>query len=122
MQIQINTDHNIKGHQTFVAKLTSSLEDSLRRVSEHITRIEVHLSDENGGKNTQIDKRCMMEARLEGRQPIAVTHNDTTVEKAAYGAVDKLISMIETIIGKQRDHSHSRTDSFPLREDMSEAI
>ncbi len=33
--------------------------------------MEVHRSDENGSKSGQNDKRCVTEARLEGRQPVA---------------------------------------------------
>jgi hypothetical protein len=36
--------------------------------------VEVHLSDENGKKGGSHDKRCMMEARLEGHQRGALTH------------------------------------------------
>ena len=54
----------------------------MSRISDHITRVEVHLSDENGDKDGQNDMRCMMEARLEGRQPIAVTHQAATLDEA----------------------------------------
>jgi len=104
MQIQINTDHNIKGHETLVVNLSSSIENELSRLSDHITRLEVHISDENGDKPGPNDKRCMMEARLEGREPIAVTDHAATLEQAVDGATHKLISMIDSILGRQRDH------------------
>ena len=104
MQIQINTDHTIKGHETLIDKLSSSIENALSRLSYHITRLEVHISDENGNKPGPNDKRCMMEARLEGRKPIAVTDQAATLEQAVDGATNKLISMIESILGRQRDH------------------
>ena len=85
MQIQINTDHNIGGHQALVAEVSGKVERALSRFSAHITRVEVHLSDENSLKSGQSDKRCMMEARLEGRQPIAVTHQAATLDQAVDG-------------------------------------
>ena len=104
MQIQINTDNNIKGHEVLVAQLRIVMENALSRISDHITRLEVHLSDENGDKPGPNDKRCMMEARLEGRKPIAVTDQAATLDQAVDGATNKLISMIERILGRQHDH------------------
>ena len=109
MQIQINTDHTIKGHETLVVKLSSSIENALSRLSDHITRLEVHISDENGDKPGPNDKRCMMEARLEGRKPIAVTDQAATLEQAVDGATHKLISMITSILGRQLDHRSHQT-------------
>ena len=109
MQIQINTDHTIKGHGPLIAKLSSSIENALSRLSDHITRLEVHISDENGDKPGPNDKRCMMEARLEGRKPIAVTDQAATLEQAVDGATHKLISMINSILGRQHDHRSHQT-------------
>ncbi len=73
MQIQINTDHNIAGHEALSAHVTEVVESALSRFSNHITRVEVHLSDENADKKSGNDKRCLMEVRLEHHQPIAAT-------------------------------------------------
>ncbi|MGK2863025.1 MAG: HPF/RaiA family ribosome-associated protein [Chitinophagaceae bacterium] len=102
MIIQINTDKNIEGSERFADHFTSIIEDELGRY-ETITRIEVHLSDENGSKEGQADKRCMLEARMEGRQPIAVSNTADTHEQAVEGAVDKLKASLETIIGKMKN-------------------
>jgi len=104
MTIQINTDKNLSMHEAFEAQLDAMLTDELSRFSEHITRLEVHLSDENGNKQGQNDKRCMIEARLEGRQPIAVTANANDYELAVSGAIEKLKASLDTIEGKLRNH------------------
>ncbi len=70
MQIQVNTDHTIEGHEALAARIRGVVENALSRMSDHITRVEVHLIDESGPKSRKNNKRCMMEARLEGRQPI----------------------------------------------------
>lgn len=104
MLIQINTDRNIEGNEALAAYVRSETEQALSRFSEHITRVEVHLSDENsdkkGGKDGQ---RCIMEARLEGRQPIAATHQASTLEQAVNGAADKLSRLIESTTGRIND-------------------
>ena len=100
MQIQINTDHNIEGREALAAHVKSVVESVLERVSDRITRVEVHLGDENGKKNGQDDKRCMMEARLAGHQPTAVTHHAVTLDLAVNGAADKLLVSIEHTLGR----------------------
>jgi ribosome-associated translation inhibitor RaiA len=114
MQIQINTDRNIEGHEMLAAQVTGVVESALSRISDRITRVEVHLSDENSDKKGGNDNmRCMMEARLEGRQPIAVTHQAATLDQAVDGAADKLTRLIESTLGRLRDQKSSRTDPPP---------
>lgn len=104
MIIQFNTDNNIDGSERLNAYFTTTISDTLERFSSHITRIEVHITDENAQKVGKNDQRCMIEARLEGRQPIAVSDNADTVEKALRGALEKLKASLDTIIGRLKDH------------------
>lgn len=104
MIIQFNTDHNIIGNEKLDTYLSSLLEKKLDRFIDLITRLEVHLSDENAKKESMNHKRCMLEARLEGRQPIAVTNDANTHEKAVSGAIDKLLASLETIQGRMKNH------------------
>jgi hypothetical protein len=114
MQIQINTDRHIEGHEALAAQVSSVVESALSRISDYITRVEVHLSDENSAKKGGNDDiRCVMEARLEGRQPSAVTHQAATVDQAVDGAAEKLIRMIESTLGQLRDQKRRRTDPPP---------
>ncbi len=104
MKIQFNTDNNILGTEALRGPIEERIEQSLSRFSERITRVEVHLNDENGHKGGQDDKRCMLEARLEGMQPISVTNNDATEEQAVRGAIIKLKAALDTVIGRARNH------------------
>ncbi len=112
MQIQINTDHNVDGHEALATHVRGVVEDSLERFSEHITRVEVHLTDDVGQasdhKSGQNDKRCVMEARLERHQPIAVTQHADTLHQAVDGAAEKLTRLVEHTIGRLHDkRSHA---------------
>jgi hypothetical protein len=114
MQIQVNAAHNIEGHEALSAWASDAVKTGLDRQSEHITRLEVHLSDENGGKSGPDDKRCTMEARLGGCAPIAVTHHASTLREATAGALEKLTRVIDTTLGKQRNQKrHSADLSLP---------
>lgn len=100
MQILISTDHNIEGREARAAEITDVLTADLARFSDHITRVVVHLADENGPKAGHDDIRCTLEARLEGRQPIAASHHADTVSLAVHGAADSLMSLIENTLGR----------------------
>ena len=104
MQIQISTDNNIEGREKLADHVKGVVEAALGRFRERISRVEVHLSDENGRKNGQDDMRCMMEARLDGHQPTAVTHQAANLDQAINGAADKLQRSIESTLGRLHDH------------------
>ena len=114
MQIQINSGPNITIQEALVTEISSVVEGALGRYSDHITRVKVHLSDENSDQKVGHDTmRCMLEARLEGRQPIAVTHQASTVDQAVDGAADKLTRLIESTLERQLDQRRARTDPPP---------
>jgi ribosome-associated translation inhibitor RaiA len=83
--------------------------------------VEVHLSDENSHKSGQMDKRCVMEARLEGRQPSAATHQAATLDLAIDGAADKLARMIESTLGRLHEQRKHQTDPPPPGPKLPEA-
>lgn len=103
MQIQINTDHHIEGREALASHVSHVVQHALQRLSAHITRVEVHLSDENSDKNSHHDKRCMLEARLEGRPPVAVTHHADNLHQAIGGAAEKLTRKIDDLVTRQHD-------------------
>ncbi|MBE0614633.1 MAG: HPF/RaiA family ribosome-associated protein [Burkholderiales bacterium] len=100
MHIQVNTDHNIEVHEALAAHLRSTVEVALNRFSDHITRVEMHLSDESADKSGQNDKHCLLEARIKGRQPIAVTYEAVSLGQAVEGAAGKLVRSIESALGR----------------------
>lgn len=104
MTIQLNTDKNLTIHQEYEDKIQSQITDALSRFSDLITRLEVHLSDENGSKDGLEDKRCLIEAKITGKEPIAVTNLGNTYDLAITGALTKLKSKLETVAGKMKAH------------------
>lgn len=100
MTIQINTDKTINGDKRQQDYFRSQIDEVLNRYESHITRIEVHIKDENGIKHGYNDISCILEARLEGRQPIAVRNQANTIEDAVSGAIDKIKTSIDTILGR----------------------
>jgi ribosome-associated translation inhibitor RaiA len=113
MKVQINTDGNIEGQERLAAHVRGVVRGALDRAGDSITRVEVHLSDVSSHKPGHEDKRCVMEARLEGRQPIAVTHQGATVDRAVDGAAEKLARLVESTVGRLRHKRNRRTDPPP---------
>ena len=101
MIIQVNTDSNIEGRRELGQQIETEVGNSLKRFGERITRVEVHLSDEDSEKKSGTDdKRCLLEARLAGLQPLAVSHQAASMKQAVDGAVEKLKRSLEKTLGR----------------------
>ncbi len=101
MLIQINTDDNVDQSDTLTKRIEATVGDILGRFADHVTRVEIHLSDENSDKKAgNSDMRCLLEARLAGRQPVAVTDEAATVEQAVDGAVRKMRRSLDSTLGR----------------------
>jgi len=118
MQIQINSDRNIEGYAELTSQVSSTVDAALSRFKQQISRVEIHLSDENSSKKEgPDDMRCMLEARLTGKDPLAVTHNAATTQQAIDGALDKLTRLLESTLGRQRDKRGRQRIGTEVQED-----
>ncbi|MDO5616551.1 MAG: HPF/RaiA family ribosome-associated protein [Cruoricaptor ignavus] len=104
MDIIINTDNQVNFTQDKKDFYREDLQKSLKRFDEYITRYEVFFSDESSNKDTQDDQKCVIEARVKGKNPERVSHN-ASEEKAAFdGAVSKIRSVLDRVIDQQRGY------------------
>jgi len=104
MIIQYNTDKTINGDQRHEEFFKAQIAEGLSRFERHLSRVEVHLKDENGAKEAQNDIHCLMEARIEGRQPIAVSSQADTTKLAVSSAISKLQVSLKKVIDHQKHH------------------
>lgn len=102
MKIQLNTDHNIQSDESLVRHTEKAVESALGRYGDRITRVEVHVRDDNAGKTGGDDKSCLIEARLEGLQPISASDQASQVAAAVTGAAKKLQRVLDTTLGKKQ--------------------
>jgi ribosome-associated translation inhibitor RaiA len=100
MQVLINSDHHIVGGEDLRERVQGVVEGRLDRFNGRVTRVEVHLNDLNGSKLGERDKRCMMEARVGGLRPIAVSHEAPTLTEAIHVAADKLERALDQVLGR----------------------
>jgi ribosomal subunit interface protein len=103
MQININTDKTIERHQGLDDHVKTVVSAAVNRFADHITRVEVHLSNENSQKAADGGNRCMLEARVTGYQPIAVSDHSVDLHTAITGASDKLKRAIDSALGRLHD-------------------
>ncbi len=104
MQVQVHTDNHIKGSEELVSKVEGEVRGVIDRFHDQITRVEVHLHDLNGAKKGDHHMRCLMEARVAGYQPLAVSCEAATLDEAVTGAAVKLEHSLEHTIGKLSQH------------------
>ena len=104
MTIQFNSAHSVNANEKLKAPIIALLSEKLNRFSNQITRLDVHLSDENGSKEGLNDKRCLLEAHIEGREPLVAKNHANTYELAAEGAADILKASLASAADRSANH------------------
>ena len=108
MQIIINSDKNVEVTEDVENEISSIIRADLDRFESRLTRVEVHLSDASAGRSTGDDIHCQLEARPEGLQPESTSGTADIREDALRGALEKMISRLDTVFGKL-DHRKGST-------------
>lgn len=101
MIVQVNTGNTIDGSAAMTESLEALARDRLSRFEDKLTRIEIHVTDENGPRQTGDDKQCLIEARPTGLDPVKVTDNAGSIHQATVGALGKMVSALDRTYGKR---------------------
>jgi ribosome-associated translation inhibitor RaiA len=105
MLIQINTGGNVERNDALIRRTEAHITDAIDHFKEHITRVDVHLTDENSSKKGGADdKRCLLEARLSGHPPVVVSDQAGTMDLAVAGAAEKLKHSLASVVGRRERH------------------
>lgn len=104
MQINIQSDTSVEKSDALNRHVQTVVETAMKRFGGQITRVEVHLSDQNAHKSADGESRCTLEARLAGLEPIAVSEHAATLHQAIGGAAEKLKRATESALGKLQSH------------------
>ena len=105
MNIQINSNRSVPVDIGRSMRVQASISQYLQRFDGQITRLEVHLSDENGVRSGSDDHRCVLEARPAGRDPVVVTNQAATAEEAAHGAAQKMQRLLTSLFAKLEERA-----------------
>lgn len=104
MQIQVHSDATIQGGESLEAWAAEEIHSKLDRLKEHVVRVEVFLTGVDAMKSTGgPGKKCVLETRANGRQPIAVNAEAEKVRDAFNAALEKLRRAVESDLDKLRD-------------------
>jgi hypothetical protein len=123
MKVQVNTSNDIDNKDALERWASDYLNEHLGRFDQDITSIEVQMTDENhSAKGGGVDKRCMLEARVNGRAPIAVTNYAPDQNIAFRGAADKLASALDHAFGKLDRREHRVRDTIRRDPEVLETI
>ena len=123
MKVQVNTSNDIDNKETLERWATEYLNEHLARFEQDITSIEVQLTDENhAAKGGGVDKRCMMEARVTGRAPLAVTNYAANQDLAFRGAAEKLSHALDHAFGKLDRREHRVRDTIRRDPEVLEEV
>lgn len=99
MQVQVNSNH-IEGGVQLQEWVGSTVVEQLERFEELLTRVEIHVSDENAQKGGAQDKRCQIEFRPKGHQSMSVSHKADSLRLAVEGAATKARHALEHLTGR----------------------
>lgn len=103
MQVQVNAG-DVQNSQAIIDRVTSEVEESLSVHADRVTRVEVHLHDDNSAaKAGSADKRCTMEARIAGMQPLVVEQNAEDLYQAIHQASGKLERAVRHAIERRSE-------------------
>ena len=113
MKVQVNTSNDIDNKDALERWANEYLGEQLARFEQDLTSIEVQMSDENhAAKGGGMDKRCTMEARINGRAPVAVTNYAPNQDLAFRGAAEKLAHALDHTFGKLDRREHRERDTI----------
>ena len=93
MKIQFNYS-SVPSSDAIEEFVRAEIDRAVGRFADRLTRIEVHLADVNASKSGPADKRCRLEARPAGRDPLIAEDISNDMYEAISGAVGKLERVI----------------------------
>lgn len=112
MQIQVRANHTVQTPASLENWASRALGQALARFADEISSLEVHLEDINDGRISADHKRCTLQARLHGLEPVAVQHAAERLDDALRGACDKLLRSLDRALARQRDATHRQRASI----------
>ena len=109
MLVNLHSDNHVDLKEDSIQQLETEIATSLKRFSNWITRVEVHLTDENSqAKGGSDDIRCLMEARPAGKQPVSIEVRAASVVQAIQQGTNTLERRLGDIEDKARTEARKR--------------
>ena len=104
MDIHVSTDNFLHGDDGVAEVAEAAVQTDLGHMDDWLTRVEVHLKDQNGEKKGPAHIRCTMEARPRGLAPMAAHADAPNIPAALKGAATKLRGRLQSMHDKRDPH------------------
>jgi hypothetical protein len=101
MKIQVNSDKTIAVDAGLIRSVEGEVRRLLGRFAIRLTRVEIHLSDIDNSKRGQADKRCLVEVRPTGAQPLSASAQAATMASSVSHALGKMQRSLTTFYGRR---------------------
>ena len=93
---------DIEKSDSLEQRVHEALDSRLGHLRERLTRVEVHLRDDSSpSKQTPNDKRCTMEARPAGSNPLIVEHTGDDLYRVVGETSDKLARVVQKHVDRR---------------------
>jgi ribosomal subunit interface protein len=104
MQIQVHFS-DVQNSWAINNHVHQRLANALKTGLDQITRIDVHLHDDSGpAKSGSSDKRCTIEMRLAGMDPMSIEQRGNDMYAVINHATRKLQQTLSKARDRQREH------------------
>lgn len=100
MKIQVNTDSSVEGSDAHTKIVETTIHTALDRYGDRLTRVEAHLSSDDGAGKNETGISCLLEARPTSMDPVVVTGAGDTIEHACNDATRKMQSLLDSTFGR----------------------
>ena len=104
MDIHVSTDNYLHGDERVTEVAAAAVRTDLGHMEDWLTRVEVHLKDQNGAKKGPAHIRCTMEARPRGLAPMSSHADAADIPAALKGAATKLRGRLQSMQNKRDPH------------------
>jgi ribosome-associated translation inhibitor RaiA len=100
MKILITTDNHIVMKRERSQAVESEIDGAIERFERQLSRLEVHLSDQNADKGGDREIKCVIDAHIDGMKTVTATEYAATVDEAITGATEEMKRLLESTFSK----------------------
>jgi hypothetical protein len=101
MRTQLSSDRTVTSDARLASFVTDEANRILKRFTDRLTRVEVHLRDLNAGRSGTPDKRCVVEARPARARPMSTTATARRLDTAIGMALRKMQRQLESFFDRR---------------------
>lgn len=103
MKILVFGDNQIAMKEPLASAVKAEVERALEHFMKRLTRVEVHVTDEDAAKSGPAGKRCVIEVRAAGLDPRVTSDVAATVEEAVARAAHEMKRLLDSEFGKLKE-------------------